>query len=295
VDLGDVPAVFTHDNPVAETGRDDLVTTDNLIKATLDQTVFFATYGLADRLDLSAAIPLVHVSLSATSNATVQRISTTNPLTHFFEQPDGTIGTQRTFADSGSATGIGDILLRLKGTVVKQGPTGLALGLEGRLPTGDEENLLGSGAASVKPFLAFSYSSKTLSPHLKVAYQWNGKSILAGNVTTGEKKDLPDIFFYEFGADLALAKQVTLAVDLLGRDVINGQRLAPETFQALDGTSTFPNVAFQTQSFNMLNGAVGIKVNPGANFLVDFNVTFKLNDAGLRDKITPLVGIEYSF
>jgi hypothetical protein len=295
VDLGDVPAVFTHDNPAAGTGRDDLVTTTNSIKASLDQTTFFATYGLADRLDLSVAIPLVHVNLTATSNATIQRIGTTNPLTHFFEQPDGTVGTQRTFSSTGSATGLGDILLRVKGTIVKQGPTGLALGLEARLPTGDEEELLGSGAASVKPFVAFSHSGKTVSPHLKVAYQWNGESILAGNVTTGEKKDLPDIFFYEAGADMALAKQLTLAVDLLGRDVINGQRLVPDTFHALNGTSTFPNVVFETQSFNILNGAVGIKVNPGGNFLLDFNVTFKLNDAGLRDKLTPLVGIEYSF
>jgi hypothetical protein len=286
--------VFTHDNPVAGTGRDDLVTTSNLIEATLDQTVFLATYGLTDRLDLSAAIPVVRVDLAATSNATVQRISTTNPLTHFFLQPDGTIGTQRTFSNTGSATGIGDILLRLKGTVVKQGATGLALGIEGRLPTGDEMNLLGSGASSVKPFVAFSYS-KTVSPHLKLAYQWNGKSVLAGNPATGEKKDLPDIFFYEAGADVAVAKALTLAVDLLGRNVIDGERLVPETFHALNGTSTFPNVTFVTQSFNMLNGAVGIKVNPGSNFLLDFNVTFKLNDAGLRDKVTPLVGIEYSF
>jgi outer membrane putative beta-barrel porin/alpha-amylase len=296
VDLGSVPVVFTHDDPTLSAGRHDVVTTSNLIKATLDQTVFFATYGLTDRLDLSAAIPLAHVDLSATSNATVQRIGTaSSPLTHFFFQPDGTVGTQKTFSSTGSATGIGDILLRIKGTIVKQGATGLALGLEGRIPTGDEMNLLGSGAASVKPFAAFSYSGRTLSPHVKLGYQWNGKSVLAGDPATGEKKDLPDIFIYEAGADVALAKPVTLAVDLLGRNVINGQRLSPETFHALDGTSTFPTSTFVTQSYNMLNGAVGIKVNPGANFLLDFNVTFKLNDAGLRDKVTPLVGIEYSF
>jgi len=294
VGLGDVPVVFTHDSP-APGGRADLVTTENAIEASLDQTIFFATYGITDRLDVSVAIPLVRVDLKVISDATIRRIGTTDPGVHFFATPSGGFGDERTFSTSGSATGIGDILLRAKGSIVKSGAAGLALGVDGRLPTGDEENLLGSGAASVKPFLAFSYSHQPFSPHAKVAYQWNGKSLLAGNVTTGEKKDLPDVFFYEVGADVAITKRLTLALDFLGRTVIDGERLVPETFHALDGTSTFPQVRFETASLNLLDGAVGIKVNPGGNFLVDLNVLFKLNSSGLRDKVTPLVGLEYTF
>jgi hypothetical protein len=29
--------------------------------------------------------------------------------------------------------------------------------------------------------------------------------------------------------------------------------------------------------------------------LIDVNVLFKLDNAGLRDRVTPLVGIEYAF
>jgi hypothetical protein len=38
-----------------------------------------------------------------------------------------------------------------------------------------------------------------------------------------------------------------------------------------------------------------VKVNAGGKLLLDFNVLFKLDDSGLRDKVTPLVGFEYSF
>ena len=294
LDLNSVPVVFNHDDP-AVGGRSDLVTTANSIEMKLSQFTAFLNYGILDRLDVSLAIPVVSVDLTATSVATIQRIGTTNPATHFFGNGKGDYGTQASFSSNGSQSGIGDIILRLKGTVYKQGGTGLALGGEVRLPTGDELNLLGSGATGLEGFLAFSSSHKTFSPHLKLAYQWNGDSVLAGDVNTGVKGDLPDQFFYEIGADLGVTKKLTLAVDFLGRTVIDGERLVGDTFRALNGTSTFPNVRFETASFNIINGAVGFKFNPGGNLLIDVNVLFKLNDTGLRDSVVPLVGFEYSF
>ena len=125
-DLGAVPVVFTHDNPAAGTGRDDLVTTSNDINITLGQFTSFVNYGILDRLDVSLAIPVVTVDLTATSVATIQRIGTTNPATHFFGNGHGDYGTTASVTGSGSKTGIGDIIFRLKGTVYKQGGTGLA-------------------------------------------------------------------------------------------------------------------------------------------------------------------------
>ena len=43
------------------------------------------------------------------------------------------------------------------------------------------------------------------------------------------------------------------------------------------------------------HGAVGLKFNPVGRLLIDSNVLVKLNDTGLRDKVTPLVGMEYAF
>ena len=259
-------------------------------------------------VDISAAVPFVKVDLGVTSEATIQRIGTaSSPATHFFRDPSapGTFGTTKTFSQSGSASGIGDVIGRLKGRLVKSGATGIAIGVDVRFPTGDELDLLGSGAWGVKPFAILSVSQKVLSPHLNVGYQWNGKSVLAGNVLTGEKKSLPDQILYDAGVDIGVTPKITLALDVLGRRVLNSSstdlsakhspRLKTETFHALQGGLTFPSIHFVNEPFNVINGAAGVKVNAGGRLLVDVNVLFKLDNGGLRDKVTPLVGFEYSF
>lgn len=298
VDLGNVPAVFTHDN-AAPGGRADVVTTANAIDLKVGQFTAFLSYGLADGVDISAAVPFVKVDLGVVSQATIQRIGTaSSPATHFFRDPSApnTFGTTKTFAQSGSASGVGDVIGRLKGRLVKSGATGVAVGVDVRFPTGDEEDLLGSGAWGVKPFAVLSISQKVVSPHLNVGYQWNGKSVLAGDVRTGEKKSLPNQILYDAGVDIGVTPKITLALDVLGRRVLKSPRLQTETFHALQGGLTFPSIHFiQDADFNVTTGAAGVKVNAGGKLLLDFNVLFKLDDSGLRDKVTPLVGFEYSF
>jgi len=298
VDLGNVPAVFTHDN-AAPGGRADVVTTSNAIDLKVGQFTAFLSYGLAEGVDISAAVPFVKVDLGVVSQATVQRIGTaSSPATHFFRDPSapGTFGTTKTFSQSGSASGIGDVVGRLKGRLVKSGATGVAVGVDVRFPTGDEQDLLGSGAWGVKPFAVLSVSQKVLSPHLNVGFQWNGKSVLAGDVRTGVKKSLPNQVLYDAGVDIGVTPRITLALDVLGRRVLKSPRLQTETFHALQGGLTFPSIHFiQDADFNVTTGAAGVKVNAGGKLLLDFNVLFKLDNAGLRDKVTPLVGFEYSF
>lgn len=293
--LDQIPAVFTHDSP-ASGGRADIVTTLNSIDARVGQATAFFTYGLLEHVDLSVAVPLVTVDLDVASDASVQRIGTAaSPATHFFRDQSGAFGGSRQYAGSGTASGVGDVILRLKSTVFKSGQTAAALGVDSRIPTGDAEDLLGSGAPGIKPFLVLSYASKNFAPHLNVAYQWNGNSVLAGNVMTGVKGDMPDQVLYTGGVDIGLTEKVTIAFDVLGRYVIDSPRLSSTIFRTIDVGSSFPNIHFETGSFSVVDGAVGLKINLGGKLLADFNALFRLNDAGLRDTFTPLVGIEYSF
>ena len=273
------------------------MTTANSIKANVNQTVAFFTYGLGNRLDLSLAVPFVNVDMAVVSNAEIHRLGTaSSPATHFFDDPSapGGYGTQKQFASSGSASGIGDLVVRLKGNPVRGESFSLALGLDVRIPTGDEMNFLGLGAPGLKPFVAASFSTGRFAPHLNAAYLWNGKSVLAGNVATGQKADLPDQFLYAAGIDIGAAKRLTLAFDFLGSWVINSPRLVETTFTAATG-DTFPQIGFKTGSYSIANGSAGLKFNPVGKLLVDLNVLFSLNSTGLRDKVTPLVGIEYAF
>jgi hypothetical protein len=134
-----------------------------------------------------------------------------------------------------------------------------------------------------------------VSPHVNAGYQWNGSSVLAGNPAAGVSADFPDQVAYVAGADVAVNTRITFAFDVLGRYVIDAKRLKRETFQALDGRSTFENIAFEDQSFSELNGAFGLKTNIFGRLLLNVNLLFSLDTHGLRDKVTPLIGIDYSF
>jgi hypothetical protein len=295
VDLNDVPAVFTHDDAQLGGGRADVVSTTNSIRAIVNQSVAFFTYGLNDRIDLSLAVPFVSVDLGVTSDATVVRVGTTaSPATHFYEDSAGSYGSERVYAKSGRATGIGDLVVRLKGAAVRTSSTSIAFGLDARLPTGDEGDFLGLGAPGLKPFAVLSLSAGRFAPHANLAYLWNGKSVLAGNVASGQKEDLPDQVLYAGGVDVGVSKRLTLVADFLGQRVISSPRLVQETFTTANG-QTLPQIGFVTESYNLASGAVGFKLNPAGKVLIDFNLLFALNDTGLRDKVTPLFGIEYAF
>ncbi|HEY6895206.1 MAG TPA: hypothetical protein VI258_13610 [Rhodanobacteraceae bacterium] len=295
LDLRAVPAVFTHDNAALLGGRQDVVTTTNSIKATVSQSTTFVTFGVTDRFDVSVALPIVDTSLEVVSTATIRRIGTTNPLTHFFRQSNGDIGDTRLFTAIGSATGIGDITVRFKSTIVKRASSGMAAGIDLRVPTGDPMNLLGTGAAGVQPFAVWSRTWDKVSPHLNASYTWNGSSVLAGNPASGHAADFPDQAGYAAGADIGVNQHVTLALDLLGRWTIDAERLREDTFHALNGTTTFPTIAFARESFATTSGALGLKVNVAERLLAQFNVLFALDQHGLRDRVTPLVGFQYTF
>ena len=107
LDLGRVPAVFTHDNAQLLGGREDVVATSNSIEANVTQATTFLTLGITDHFDLSVAVPLVSNYLKVVSDARIHRLGTTNPLTHFFRQANGEVGEERVFTAIGSASGLG--------------------------------------------------------------------------------------------------------------------------------------------------------------------------------------------
>jgi len=295
IDLQSVPAVFTHDNAELRGGREDVITTVNSIDSKVSRSAAFITYGVTNDLDVSIAVPYITTDIVVTSDATVRRIGTTTPEIHFFRAVDDSIGDRRIYTAFGHASGIGDITIRMKQAIKKSPRNGIALGLDLRLPTGDENNLLGTGAPAVQPFVAWSATYGTFAPHINLGYQWNGSSTLAGDIEAGVSADLPDVAVYALGAVVSVHPRVTLALDVLGRYIIDSPRVRLEDFVALDGHSVFPNIAFDTGSINELSSAVGLKINVAGRLLLNTNLLMRLNSEGLRDKISPLVGIEYAF
>jgi hypothetical protein len=300
VPLTDIPAVFRHDNFEAGGGRADVVSTANTIQASVNQFAGALTYGITDRVDVSLAVPLVSTHLSLLSNAQIYRLGTgTNVAVHYFRDDlaIGGYGSTHQYFIEGSESGIGDLFVRGKATLMREGTRALATGVDVRLPTGDEQNLLGAGAAGVRPFAAFSASYRAFSPHVNVAYQWNGKSVLAGDVHENVKAQLPDLFTYAVGGDLSLNNRFSIIFDVLGQRVLNSPRLSTYTLNAtgVAGSASLPDIRFSTDSYWAADGAVGFKANVAAKVLVEFNLRFNLVDNGLTDRIAPLLGVEWAF
>ena len=300
VPLVSIPAVFTHDNFEAGGGRTDVVSTMNSIVANVTQFSGALTYGVTDRFDVSLAVPVVRTELTLLSNATIHRVGTgTNVEVHYFpdENAIGGFGDTHQFFAEGTSSGLGDLVVRGKATVLREGARALAAGVDVRLPTGDERNLLGSGALGIKPFAAFSTSFGAFAPHANIGYQWNGESVVAGDVRAGTKADLPDRFLYALGSDLSLNDRFSIVVDLTGQRVLDSPRLLTRTTTITGpaGTVTLPDIRFESASYWVNSGALGFKANLASKLLINFNLRFGIGENGLADRIAPLLGFEWAF
>jgi hypothetical protein len=300
VPLSSIPAVFRHDAYQSTAGRSDVISTINTVDASVAQFTGALTYGVLERFDVSLAVPIVRTRLSLLSNATVQRVGTGPQLQiHYFrnDAAPGGHGTSNQFFADGNASGLGDLVIRGKGTLMREGTRAFAVGLDLRIPTGNEENLLGAGGTGVRPFVAFSGTFGRIAPHANLAYQWNGSSILGGDIRSGQKGDLPDQFAYAVGSDLSVNARLSIVFDIVGQRVINSPRLTTFAFDATGpfGSAALEDLRFQNASYWGSSGSVGTKLNVAPRVLINFNLRFALTEGGLTDRVSPLIGAEFAF
>ena len=113
---------------------------------------------------------------------------------------------------------------------------------------------------------------------------------------SAQARDLPDVAVYSVGGALEVHPRLTLAVDVLGRMVLDAPRLSPTTFRGLDAAQTrLADIAFRRRALNELSAATGFKLNIADRLLVNANLLFQLNAVGLRAKVSPMIGVEYAF
>jgi hypothetical protein len=293
----------------------DYIQTANNIDLTVHQYTLYATYGITRHLDVSVAVPILDVSMRVNSSATIVQNSF-GPGNSAFHQFNPAVVTSCTttpcvngsFSSAGTATGIGDVDLRAKYELYQGEHFGFATGVDVRLPTGDAQNLLGSGAIGVRPFGIVSYSAR-VSPHAEIGYELNGKSILAGDfvATPTTKGGLPDRFVYIVGADAAIVKRLTASFDIYGQRLFGVPQLFSTSYTDLGKCSdivcttltpgtTHPDIGVRPNAdYSITNASIGLKYRPFGHLVITGNVLIKLDDGGLRSTVVPLVGASYSF
>jgi hypothetical protein len=286
-----------HDGSSVETFFEgDLVFVNALLDVRSQATVFFVSYGMSERLDISVAIPIVQVDMTAQLQTTILRQATegfSDPPFHIFS--NGT--DSELYEDSGSSSGIGDVLLRSKYRFFDRERGGLAFQLDLRLPTGEEAELLGTGATQVKGLLVGSSHFGAFSPHVNLGYTMsNGGNDLVG--------DLPDEINVSLGFDAAIHPRVTLAGDVLWRSLIDARQIRVEliefAYKPFDAPLPLsiqrPTLETVMQDVDLIDLSVGLKINVAKQLLLTTNLLYSLSDDGLRDRgIVPLIGLDYSF
>jgi hypothetical protein len=312
-----VPAQATDFNPEFE--RDLL---SSRLRAQIDSrtTAFFANYGITNRFDVGVAIPIVRVEIDATVDGEILRTATGTATTHSF---DASGARTAAFTNNGSATGIGDVLLRAKYNLFRNESSAFAAALDLRLPTGNEDDLLGTGATQTQLFVIGSGEYGRFSPHVNFGYTFsNGEaSAEAGSANPDELTALalpvgvnptpvdlnvPDEVNYTFGFDIAAGPRVTLGFDMRGRTIRDVPRFALTNITYPNrGPGALPSASFTVNdevsldstrgNLNVLLGVVGGKINLGGTFLLNVAVLFPMTDDGLKPKPTPVVGFDYVF
>lgn len=259
------------------------------MKITNDTMVWYGNYGVTNSLDIGVAVPIVRMSMDVTYHTTIRDFAThvVSPTTHVFANGSKTAD----FTGSGSASGIGDVFIQAKYRIPTTGNLHMAAAVGVRAASGDVDNMLGSGATLTRFTFVTSGGGGKFSPHANIGY------------TVSSGADVPDQVNYIGGVEYGATPRVSIVGDVVGRTVRNSFRLVDaqllHPFRQGDTapreTVTLSTVDLARSNLNTVWGTGGLKLNPWKNLLIAANVLVPLTDVGLRSRVTPTVGFEFTF
>lgn len=254
-----------------------------------DATVFHARYGLTDSFDVGMSLPVVRVRMNLVYRATILDFATrtVSPTTHLFANGRKT----QDFNAAGDASGLGDIVLRGRYSFAARGMPGVAVGLDLRLPSGNADDMLGTGASQTRVFFIAS-GGRRVSPHVNLGY-----TVSSGNAA------VPDEVTYAGGVEFGATPRVTLLFDVFGQTSSGALRVqnrsTVHTFRqgptAPIERTTLSSVAVSPFTLTTGMGAVGAKINVWRNALVSANLLVPIAHAGLRSRASFVAGFDYTF
>ena len=243
----------------------------------------FATWGVTDFLDIGVAVPFERVSITGSSVAQIQPFGPNTP--HYFAGTAANPVLRATSGMDGSAAGIGDVVGRLKVNLGQSSRAGGALLVEVRFPTGDEQNLLGSGATSARGMGVFSAQFGSLAVHANAGYA----------VRTGELQN--DGIQAALSFDNLVAPWATVAFSLLSEWQVGTSKLVlPGPIHwTMPYDRTMPSTSIPERNGDRLDASVGAKFNVRQGTVLVLNGIVPMRDSGMQPNAAWTVGLEFNF
>jgi hypothetical protein len=247
-------------------------------------TSMYVTYGVTDRFDVGLVLPIVQADFRGESTAQIQPFGGTS-VAHFFEGTQTNPGLVGNRQSLGSAAGLGDVTVRAKVNLREAPNASAALLVDGRFPTGSQEDLLGSGKFSARALAILNSRIGDFSPHVNVGYLHH----------SGTARN--DAVLATIGFDQRMSDRFTLAADLVSELQVGDSKLN------LPGTVTFEAPFRRTLEptnipdirDDIVNGSFGLKLAPARSVVLVLNTLFPLNRGGMRPNLVYTAGVEYAF
>ena len=277
-DLKDLELVFlrgdANGNGIRDTSgpfsfESDVIRARLSVDLTEDIFALIATYGLTAEWDVGFVVPVTHIRLIAKAHAAIFDQFGNPGGTKVGDIPIHRFGPNSSQPDAsggGDETGLGDVILRTKYNFLRHYDDlipDMAFLVELKLPTGDEERLLGTGGTNLTGLLVASRTyARWFTPHVNLGYEIDTKDTRQNAVR------------YALGFDARLLPELTLAAGIIGRAKPNG-----------NGTGD-----------HIVDLSLGVKWNPIKSLILRTNFQIPLDkNSGLRADFIPTVGIEYIF
>jgi hypothetical protein len=222
----------------------------------------YGNFGVTDRMEVGFAAPMIALTLEGA------RVNTYR----------GRAFTQA--SASAHAVGLADLVLRTKYNVLTEDSAGLAAAVDVRLPTGRQEDLLGTGSTSVKFSAIGSLESGRVSGHANAGVGIGG---LASEIN--------------YGAAIALAAtdRVSLVGELLGRWIDSPGHIVPvaAAHPSLIGVETL-RLTPDGSALQIVTLVPGFKWNLTNTWVLAANASIPLTSGGLTARFTPFIGLDYA-
>lgn len=221
------------------------------------------SYGVTDRLSIGGNLPIQTVSFSGRRSRLLNGTSTVQSV------------------QSGSSTGLGDASLQGRYRLTGQSTNGLSVGSDLRLPTGRREDLLGAGRAAARMFLLSSFEDGKLAVHA------NG-----GLGVGGQSRE----YFVSMATTFAAIDRVTVVGEILARHLSDLTRVQ-DVYQPDPQAPTLETMRWLAVEEGLTTTSVvlGAKWNLAGNWLINSNILIRLNDSGLRARVTPTISLDFDF
>ena len=233
------------------------------LRINADVTTLAGTYGVSDRLDVTALVPLVRVSIDG------QRVDTYRG------------ESSQVSAGAATASGTGDIQIRGKYNLFRSASTGASLTAALRLPTGREEDFLGRGETTIRPGVTWSFEQ----PRVAVDASFG---VEAGSDTRN--------IAYGGAVTFGVAPRLVVVGEVAGRRVNSAwhleQSVAPRPGSTGVDILRLTATEGAAQQMTMVGG---VKWNVLGSCVVSGNVMRRLTMDGLTASWVPSLALEYVF